>query len=286
MRRFAALASAAFLSAALAHPAMAQEKPGPLAGGRLVALGSSFAAGSGFGPTQPNTPQRCGRSAENYAMVLAETLRMALVDVSCGGATTAHVLGPWNELPPQIDALTADTDLVTITIGGNDIGYVGYLIAESCKTRGPIPMGAADAVCPVVTPPDAAAYTRLEADMQAIAAQVKARAPNARLVFVQYLAMVPKAACADVPLTPQAAQTARAIAARLAQITARVARANGATLFDGDRIAARHMPCGADEDWVAAWPANFKPGDTFPWHPTRAGHAAIARQLAIRLTRR
>jgi lysophospholipase L1-like esterase len=286
MKRIAALASTAFLSLTLAPATVAQERLGPLAGGRLVSLGSSFAAGSGFGPIQPNTPQRCGRSTENYATLLAETLRMALVDVSCGGATTAHVLGPWDELPPQIDAVTADTDLVTITIGGNDIGYVGYLIAESCKVRGAILMGAADAVCPVVPPPDEAAYVKLEADLRAIAAQVKTRAPNARLVFVQYLAMVPKAACADVPLTPQAAQTARTIASRLAQITARAARATGATLFDGDKIRSRHMPCGADEDWAAAWPESFKPGDTYPWHPTRAGHAAIARQLAIRLARK
>ncbi|GGC13951.1 hypothetical protein GCM10011494_35940 [Novosphingobium endophyticum] len=37
-----------------------------------------------------------------------------------GGATTAHILGPWNELPAQIDALTDDTALVTVTIGVAD----------------------------------------------------------------------------------------------------------------------------------------------------------------------
>lgn len=47
-----------------------------------------------------------------------------LVDVSCGGATTAHILGAWSELAPQIDAVTSDTKLVTVTIGGNDLNYV------------------------------------------------------------------------------------------------------------------------------------------------------------------
>ena len=39
----------------------------------------------------------------------------------------AHVLAPWNELPAQIDAVTPDTRLVTITIGGNDLNYIGNL---------------------------------------------------------------------------------------------------------------------------------------------------------------
>jgi lysophospholipase L1-like esterase len=249
----------------------------------MVALGSSFAAGSGDAPIKPDTPKRCGRSWENYATLLAEQLRMVLVDATCGGATTAHVLGPWNELPPQVDAVTADTDLVTITAGGNDIGYVGYLIAESCKQRGPILLGGADAVCPVVQPPGEAAYTRLLRDLRAIATQVSAKAPGVKLVFVQYLPMVPRRACADVPLSSAAAKTAREIAQRLSDVTAQVARETGSVLHDAGDTATPHLPCGKEQAWVSAWPVNYKQGDTFPWHPTRAGHAAIARDLAARL---
>ncbi len=279
MKPFAALASAAaMLSLALA-PAAAQEKPGPFAGGRMVGLGSSFAAGSGFGPLKPDTPQRCGRSIDNYATLVAEKLRMLLVDVSCGGATSAHVLGPWNELPPQIDAVTPDTALVTITVGGNDIGYVGYLIAESCKVRGPILLGAAGTTCPEVPVPGDEAYFALENNLVAIAEEVRRRAPNAKLVFVQYLAMVPTFDCAEVPLSAEAARNARSIADRLTQVTARVASQSRAMLVDMTQPARKRLPCGGSTAWVAGWPAGYKSGDTFPWHPTRVGHDAIAQEI-------
>jgi lysophospholipase L1-like esterase len=271
---------AALLCAALATAGQAEDNPGPLAGGRYVAMGSSFAAGSGFGQIKYGSPQRCGRSFENYATLTAEALRMLLVDVSCGGATTAHVLGAWNELPPQIEAVTADTRLVTITIGGNDIGYVGYLIAESCKVRGPILLGAAGTVCPEVPAPGDAVYAKLENDLRAIANEVKRRAPNARLVFVQYLPMIPKRACADVPLSSGAARTAKAIGVRLFEVTAKVAKETGASSVGTVEVPGKRLPCGSDDRWVQGWPADYKTGETFPWHPTREGHAALAQELA------
>jgi lysophospholipase L1-like esterase len=284
VKLLAALASAAAtLSLALAPAATAQDKPGPFAGGRMVGLGSSFAAGSGFGPLKPDTPQRCGRSIDNYATLVAEKLRMLLVDVACGGATTAHVLGPWNELPPQIDAVTADTALVTITVGGNDIGYVGYLIAQSCKVRGPIALGAAGTTCPEVPVPGEETWFRLENNLKAIAGEVRRRAPQARLVFVQYLGMVPTFECAESPLSPEAAREARAIATRLAQVTERAARQSGAMVIDLTQPARKRLPCGGPTAWVAGWPAGYKQGDTFPWHPTRVGHDAIAQEIVKQL---
>ncbi len=277
--RFAKLLCAGAVALSLATSGHAQDEPGPLAGGRHVAMGSSFAAGSGFGQVKYNTPQRCGRSYENYATLLAEELRMLLIDVTCGGATTAHILGAWNELPPQIEAVTTDTDLVTITIGGNDIGYVGYLIAESCKQRGPIQLGGAGTVCPQVPVPNDSAYFKLENNLRTIAYEVRRRAPNARLIFVQYLEMVPPYACADSPISLDAARTARDIGQRLAQVTARVAQETGATLFGFPKASRKRLACGGKTAWVTGWPANYQPGDAFPWHPTRAGHAAIAREL-------
>lgn len=276
--------AAAALSLALAPAAAAQDNPGPLAGARYVGMGSSFAAGSGFGPIKSDTPARCGRSIDNYATLLAEELRMLLVDVSCGGATTAHVLGPWNELPPQIDAVTPDTALVTITVGGNDIGYVGYLIAESCKVRGPILLGSAGTVCPEARIPGDEAYFKLENDLKAIADEVRKRAPSAKLVFVQYLPMVTPFACDEVPLSPEASRNARAIATRLAQVTARVAGQSGAKVIDLAGATKKRLPCGGPTAWVAGWPADYKPGATFPWHPTRLGHGAIAQEIAKRLS--
>ncbi len=83
-------------------------------------------------PAAENPTTRCGRSAQNYAHQIARRHNLQLVDVSCGGSTTAHLLGPWNELAPELDAVTADTMLVTMTTGGNDLGYLGSLGANSC----------------------------------------------------------------------------------------------------------------------------------------------------------
>src|SRR3569833_2781256 len=113
------------------------------AGERYVALGDSMASG----PLIPNITGNvgCGRSTHNYAHELAAQLGVAeLHDVTCSGAETKHmtqsqslsVAGvPTGTAPPQFDALTADTTLVTLTIGGNDAGLVG--IAQDCLNLDP-----------------------------------------------------------------------------------------------------------------------------------------------------
>ena len=73
-------------------------------GARYVAMGSSYASGPGVTHAADARDPRCSRSNDNYAHQVARTLQLDLVDVSCGGATTKHVLEGWNELPPQIAA--------------------------------------------------------------------------------------------------------------------------------------------------------------------------------------
>ena len=73
-----------------------------------------------------------GRSGNNYAHLVAAELGLDLVDVSYSGATTAHLLDTrQDDAPPQLDALTPDTALVTITCGGNDLEYVGTFLRGS-----------------------------------------------------------------------------------------------------------------------------------------------------------
>ena len=97
---------------------------------RYVALGSSMAAGPGIRPRADGAPFFAGRSARNYPHLVAEMLGLDLVDVTYSGATTANVLSePQHGAPPQIEALDGSEDLVTITIGGNDVGYVPLLFA-------------------------------------------------------------------------------------------------------------------------------------------------------------
>src|SRR6478672_1383292 len=90
---------------------------------RYVALGDSYTAAPFVPLTQLSNG--CLRSSDNYpALVAAGMPGTRLVDVSCSGADTASMTGIQRiegaDQPPQFDALTRGTDLVTVGIGGND----------------------------------------------------------------------------------------------------------------------------------------------------------------------
>ncbi|GAB7333576.1 hypothetical protein MBLNU13_g05148t1 [Cladosporium sp. NU13] len=92
----------------------------------IAALGSSFAAGPSI-PPQINAAAR--RSGANYPSLLASALSAKLTDLSSSGATLLNILSEPQQtllatLPPQIDGLPEDVDVVTITAGGNDMGAV------------------------------------------------------------------------------------------------------------------------------------------------------------------
>ena len=174
----------------VARTAHAQRIP---AGAKYVAMGSSYAAGPRVGTPADSASDRCARSRDNYAHQLARQRHLALTDVSCGGATTAHILGAWRELPAQLDAVDSATRLVTVTIGGNDVSYMTLLAAGACKGAS---AGRACRAAPIV--PTDSTYAALEARLTAIAQTVKTRAPKARMVFVQYFTVLPSAGTCEV----------------------------------------------------------------------------------------
>jgi lysophospholipase L1-like esterase len=151
-RPFALAALVASSVAALAAPLLpsAAAAPGLDAGPKtMVALGDSYASGP-LVPVQYEQPWGCLRSSNNYAHQVARRLTLDLVDVTCSGASTKHLwethgVSPEQELyengspvgntghpgnPPQLDALRPTTDIVTLQIGGNDIGFGG--LATTC----------------------------------------------------------------------------------------------------------------------------------------------------------
>lgn len=253
------------------------------AGDRYVALGSSFAAGPGVTVSADTPPNRCTRSTDNYARQVSRRLNLDLTDVSCGGATTQHILTGWTELPPQIDAITPDTRLVTITIGGNDVGYIGGLFAGSCATVPDAALckgfAARRGTGTLPPEPDDAAWRALEARMDAIIAGVRQRAPGARIVFVDYLTLLPKGKlCAGTPLSKASAKLARAKADRLVDATARSARRGGATMLRASKLSARHHAC-AQSAWVNGFPIDAASAGMVGYHPNLAGMTAIADAL-------
>jgi hypothetical protein len=100
---------------------------------KYVAMGDSFSSGEGNEPfeawTDASEVNGCHRSSQAYPRLLQNDLELGpIAFVACSGATTDNVLnGQWNE-PPQVDALSADTEVVTITIGGNNVAFADYVL--------------------------------------------------------------------------------------------------------------------------------------------------------------
>lgn len=257
-------------------------------------MGSSYAAGPGVTVPADNPPGRCQRSTDNYAHQLARRRQLDLVDASCGGATTAHVLGPWLELPAQIDAVTPDTRLVTVTIGGNDVGFVGKLMVQSCES-GEVPsLANSAAMCKSVEAyarnnpeaaksaamlPDDAAWAKVSASLDSIAQEVHRRAPGARLVFIDYIQIVPAiGSCPNAPLSQAGRDVIGAIASRLAHETAAAARRAGAGLVQASELSRGHDAC-AKDSWAMGFVRPEGTTNFAPYHPNLAAMTAIAEAL-------
>lgn len=254
------------------HPPPAAQAFPP--GSIYVAMGSSFASGPGVTRAAEGSPQRCGRSNDNYAHQLARIRQLLLIDVTCGGATTTFLLGPWEELPPQLDALTPDTRLVTITIGGNDLGYMSSLFRASCAQQ----------PCPAIAMPSEQAYAELAARMDQVIATIRQRAPEARIVFVDYAHVLPsQGVCAATPMAEAQADIAREIARRLIALTAEAAARNNTDLLQASRLSEGHDACAATP-WMNG-STNPTPLDGVAYHLKLEGMTAIAEALDAMLPR-
>lgn len=274
VRLVAAIALLGLGACALGPPSTASLE----AGAKYVAMGSSFAAGPGIPDYYDATPAPCYRSTQNYAHQVAARLDLALTDVSCSGATTAHLTGPRGNIPPQLDALTPDTRLVTITIGGNDLGYIGGLSAASCAGLQKETGVEGDCSPPIALPAELT-FNNLALRMDEIAKEVRRRAPEAQLVFVEYLAVLPElGSCVATPLDEFAADGARYTARRLAEITRKVAGDNGAGIITASELSKGHDACSA-APWMNGYPRPGAPVSGAMYHPNSAGMTAVADAL-------
>jgi lysophospholipase L1-like esterase len=246
---------------------------------RYVALGSSMAAGPGIRPRAAGAPWLAGRSARNYPHLVAERLSLELVDVTFSGATTAHVLADRQRGgPPQIATLDGSETLVTVTIGGNDVGYIPLLMAASlARTARCLPLlgGRVDELL------DREARDRALGDvfdsLCAVGRAVRERAPGARVFLVDYLTVLPPAGVPAPPLSAADADLGRHVAATLERLTADAAGATGCEVV-GAAAASRHHHAWSMEPWTTK-PVKTGvplPGRPAPLHPNGAGMRAVA----------
>jgi len=244
-------------------------------------MGSSFAAGPRIRRRVAGSPRAAWRSDHNYAHLVAGQLGLELTDVTFSGATTADLLRP-NELgfPAQLDALDAATRLVTITCGGNDLGYIPYLVAASIRPPLTLLPGARGLSDALDTTQLDEKVTGLDENLQLICAEIHNRAPRARVLFTDYPTLVPPSTDATpTPLAERIASVARQIAGELSRVVEHNARASG---FDFIPVAdaSRDHHAWAADPWTSRM--TMFPWSPAPYHPNAAGMRAIADLIIAR----
>jgi lysophospholipase L1-like esterase len=268
-------------AAALALPAAAQAAAGP-----YVALGDSFTAG----PLVPNpvgAPAGCGRSDHNYPSIVAAVTGAAVFrDRSCSAATTVHMTSPQPVLlgsnPPQLDGLSADTGLVTIGIGGNDVGLVGAALTcielgalaptgTACRTHFAAP-GGGDRLADEI----AATGPKIAATLRA----AHARAPRARVLLVGYPDVAPRDGTGCYPLIPLSDDDMAYLESMLRRTNAMLAAqaaANDVEYVDTYEDSTGHDAC---KPLGTRWFEGLVPMSlALPVHPNALGEASMARSV-------
>ena len=139
---------------------------------RYVALGDSYSSGLGAGHDIASSGS-CDRSSDAYpALWSAANGPASAVSVACAGATTSTVLSS------QIQALSTATTLVSITIGGNDVGFSSVM--ETCV------LSSTGSCVSAIDAAESEMTSQLPAELDGVLDAITASAPNARVVVLGY----------------------------------------------------------------------------------------------------
>jgi hypothetical protein len=259
-----------------------------------VALGDSYTSGPLVLPFDTTfVPVDCGQSALNYPHLVAKALQVrSFVDMSCGSATLDDLVEPQAGLPagginrPQLDAVGPGTDVITLGMGGNDIGIAGAAV-DCVRLLGP-PFEA-----PCRQELTAGGIDRLarrtaatEVELGAALDALHANAPKARIFVVGYPVALPADGVACWPYLPIVQQDLTYLAERfldMNRMLARTARAHGAGYVDTYTSSVGHDACQLP---LVAWVngAVVVP-PSFPAHPNQLGMANSAREVARAIRR-
>lgn len=255
--------------------------------GQYVALGDSFTSGAGLpGTVRPDSV--CGNTRFNYPHLVAKKVGARLTDVSCGGATTAHGSLPqaqgagMPDRPPQLDALDAETDLVTVSLGANDFDWYFGLMFACTQAATSDPLGN-----PCSTQASGSGQNNMTELPQQIGQllegllmQVHAKAPSARVLVVGYPQLVPAhGTCPQLPLAKADYSFVRAQWEAMADAMHTAAEAAGATYVDILGPSNGHDICAGTDAWLNG--AANVPGVAAPYHPLVAGQTGVA-QVVVR----
>lgn len=245
-----------------------------------VALGDSYAAvggrDAGF-----SGPKFCQRSGDNYPSLLLQSDHVSGgEDATCQGAQVPHLLSPRQthsgdpgsaQIPAQLDTLTEDTDLVTLSIGGNDIDFGGIV---ACYGRSMVNQVASQCGAELDTA-TGDALVDLPSALDSVYEGIADRAPQARIIATGYVPLLGEHdSCTQIgAISPEDREWAADTIDALNDVIEDAAQRHGAD-FVLPAHADEHTACAdADERWV-----DFSGQETnsFPMHPTPAGHEAVA----------
>ncbi len=272
--------------AAFALTACEEERPRTDPGLEYAALGDSFSAA----PDLPTiTTDGCHRSDHNFAHQVAAQLEdVRLKDVSCGGARTDAVLqsqvikSEGRVRPPQIEAVSATTDIITVGLGVNDLDFAVTAAFGCLLLAGSDPDGSPceDANAKRVPRILEKIHKRYVDTIGAIAN----RAPDALIIAVGYPRLLPESgACPDrFPLAKGDVEFVRESYDQLNETIAAAAAEADVEYVDVAAASKGHDIC-SDDPWING-DRDDKSSGAAAYHPTPAEQEAVA-ELILDLLR-
>ncbi len=254
-----------------------------------VAMGDSYTAAHGVPGT--NWLDGCLQSRRNYPNLVAATLPSAeLIDVSCSGAATHHM---WDERdygtiqhPPQLDALTADTDLVTMSIGYNDFRLFATLFGRCAELADKDPQGSP---CQDrLIRPNGYDYLAkrviiIGQRLKKVVREIRDRAPESRILVVSYPHLLPETGhCRSlVPLAEGDYPYVRGINEAMSDAQRKAAESvDGAEYVDVTAASVGHDVC-SEDPWVAG--IDPVPTRAAAFHPFAVEQRAVAELILAQL---
>lgn len=274
--------SAAGSLGSLASPAYAE----------YVALGDSYAAFGNQSKQAGFTPAGCGQSLTNYPKVLSANPAIGeLSDVTCGGAEIPNLAGdqtvatPPGVASPQFAALSAGTDLVTLSIGGNDVGFASIV---GCITRqGPfedlLPEATCESQIGETIDTGIAGIFAQGGPVDTVYAAIKDASPDATVIATRYMPLMPAAGIScefTNNLNPLDVAWAREVTEDINAAVHAAATRNGHTSVLPTDASDRSACASPDKRWTSFMGAI---DDAAPFHPTALGQEAMAAAITSAL---
>lgn len=235
-----------------------------------AALGDSYAAGFGAGRYENG----CYQSRRGYPALLDRQTRARLdVDVTCSGATTTAVQAT------QVPLLPHRARLVTLTVGGNDLGFA--TVATTCAPGPSAACQAAIGQALALLAPQAGGPSLLATRLATTYAAVATAAPRAEILVTGYPILFET----PTPRTPNASTIAALNSATLA-LNATIKATVAATAARGADIRYVDVAAGFAGHGIGSRRPYLHATGTEALHPTARGYrvyaAALTRALAYR----